>query len=155
MPTLFTNITRQHGWTEKNSRDLRVSSIACRYGNTDRAATRKRGFYWTIAQRMCCQMVQLTVYGTWTVSNCVGSKCLIQMQYSHLPTQQARHKAMDAGIIQATKGKARKKFVQWVLEMMDSDEQVTADKLKPDIRQAMMWMRDAWTEVKKETIVNC
>ena len=46
-------------------------------------------------------------------------------------------------------------FVQWVLERMEGNEQLTADKLKPDIRQAMMWMRDAWRDVKKETIVNC
>ena len=45
--------------------------------------------------------------------------------------------------------------MEWVLEIMEIDEQVTGDKLKPDIRQAMMWMRDAWREIKKETIVNC
>ena len=55
----------------------------------------------------------------------------------------------------STKGKARKKFMEWVSEMMEGDEQVTADKLKQGIRQAMMWMRDAWREVKTETMVNC
>jgi len=44
---------------------------------------------------------------------------------------------MDAGIIKSTKGKARKRFVEWVLEIMESYEQVTGDKLKPDIRQAV------------------
>ena len=64
--------------------------------------------------------------------------------------------AMDAGIIKSTKGNARKRYVDLVLEMMDSDEQVTADQLKQDTRhwQGMMWMRDAWREIKKETIVN-
>ena len=45
--------------------------------------------------------------------------------------------------------------MEWVSEMMEGDEQVTADKLKPDILQAMMWMRDAWRKVKTETMVNC
>ena len=41
------------------------------------------------------------------------------------------------------------------MEIMEIDEQVTGDKLKQDIWQAMMWMCNAWREVKKETIVNC
>ncbi len=46
---------------------------------------------------------------------------------------------MDAGITANTMGKAWEMFVdsEWVLERMKCDE-VTADKLKPDIRQAMM-----------------
>ena len=56
---------------------------------------------------------------------------------------------------QVQRGKQGEKFMEWVSEMMEGDEQVTADKLKPDILQAMMWMRDAWREVKTETMVNC
>jgi hypothetical protein len=45
--------------------------------------------------------------------------------------------------------------VKWLLEMMDGTPDCTPDKLKPDIRQAMMWMRDSWNEVTPETIKNC
>ena len=47
---------------------------------------------------------------------------------------------------QVQRGRQGKKFMDWVSEMMEGDEQVTADKLKQGIRQAMMWMRDAWRE---------
>ena len=63
---------------------------------------------------------------------------------------------MDAGIIANTKVKTRKKFITWLLETLDSMEgHITADKCKPDVRQAMMWFAEAWQEVTQETIVNC
>ena len=63
---------------------------------------------------------------------------------------------MDGGIIANTKVKTRKKYVQWLLDQMDGTAgDQSADKFKPDIRQAMMWIRDAWREVTKDTIVNC
>ena len=39
--------------------------------------------------------------------------------------------------------------------MMDGTPDCTPDTLKPDIRQAMMWLRDSWNEVTPETIKNC
>ena len=63
--------------------------------------------------------------------------------------------ALDAGIIANVKLKGRTKYVEWVLERLESEEGLTADKCKPDVRQAMMWFAEAWQEVTKETIVNC
>jgi hypothetical protein len=50
---------------------------------------------------------------------------------------------MDGGIIATTKVKTLKKYVQWLLEMMDWSPDSSPDKFKPD-RQAMMWMQDLW-----------
>ena len=84
--------------------------------------------------------------------------CGVKMSHTNavfaLANTTSETQAMDAGIIKCMKGKARKMFVQWVLERMESDEHVTADKLKPDIRQAMSH-RYAWRDVRKQTIVNC
>jgi hypothetical protein len=72
-----------------------------------------------------------------------------------LPNTTSACQPMDGGIIANTKVKTRKKYVQWLLEMMDGCPDSTPDKFKPDIRQAMMWMRDSWREVTPETIKNC
>ena len=47
--------------------------------------------------------------------------------------------ALDAGIIANVKLKGRKKFVEWLLEKLEAEEGLTADKCKPDVRQAIMW----------------
>jgi len=43
----------------------------------------------------------------------------------------------------------------WVLERLDSEDGLTIDKVKQDVRQAITWAKDAWNEVTPSTIINC
>jgi hypothetical protein len=51
---------------------------------------------------------------------------------------------LDGGIIQSFKCQWRKFLLRWLLRMLeDMDGAIDMEKMKPDVKQAIMWTRDA------------
>jgi hypothetical protein len=42
----------------------------------------------------------------------------------------------------------------WLIEALKSNG-TSADKVKPDILQAMMWGKESWNQLSQQTIINC
>jgi hypothetical protein len=57
----------------------------------------------------------------------------------------------DQGIIRTFKCKYRRDLVRFCVKMIDEK----GDLVMPDIKQAICFIKEAWTQVTKETIHNC
>ena len=64
---------------------------------------------------------------------------------------------MDQGIIQATKLKYRKLQLRKMIVAMEKDKTICASQLlkEVDVLQAIYWIKQAWDDVKAETIQKC
>eukprot|EP00968_Pinguiococcus_pyrenoidosus_P024189 scaffold4382_cov372-Pinguiococcus_pyrenoidosus.AAC.1 len=63
---------------------------------------------------------------------------------------------LDQGIIRAFKAHWRRYHVQWIVEKMEQERsEQSADMLKTNVRQALVWTRDACREIHGSTIRNC
>jgi hypothetical protein len=61
----------------------------------------------------------------------------------------------DRGIIKAFKAWVRKLQVRWIVDELDLGKAARADEVKPNVRQAIEWSRQAWDSMPMQTIQNC
>ena len=67
----------------------------------------------------------------------------------------SRLQPLDAGIIRNFKLKYRKKLLKFVISRTNDNVKATDIIQEVDILKAISWIKSAWGEVLKETIVNC
>ena len=73
------------------------------------------------------------------------------------PNTTSKLQPMDQGIIQAMKLKYRKLQLRKMVAAMEKNKTVCASQLlkEVDILQAIYWLKQAWDDVKEETITKC
>jgi hypothetical protein len=62
---------------------------------------------------------------------------------------------MDAGIIAAFKAHYRRRHLLWHISRLDAGFTGYADKCKPDLKDTILWVKDAWNSLSLATICNC
>ena len=69
----------------------------------------------------------------------------------------SKFQPMDQGIIQATKLKYRKLQLRKMIVAMEKNNAICASQLlkEVDVLQAIYWFKQAWDDVKAETIQKC
>jgi len=74
-----------------------------------------------------------------------------------LPPNTTSHvQPLDQGIIAAFKLRYRKQLVRWILAAYDAEDDTTdLSTVKPNARQAVLWLHQAWDEITPTTIQNC
>jgi len=82
---------------------------------------------------------------------------LSNMTIVFLPPNITSHvQPLDQGIIAAFKLRYRKLLVRWLLATYGSDDDTTdLSTVKPNAKQAVLWMHQAWEETTSDTIRNC
>ena len=62
---------------------------------------------------------------------------------------------MLQGIIASFKIQYKKKVLQWVLSQYDNATLKDLRKMMPNIRQAIMWSHEVWSELDAQIVKNC
>ena len=62
---------------------------------------------------------------------------------------------LDQGIIASFKFQYKKKLLQWVLSQYDNATLKDLRKVVPNIRQAIMWSYEVWSELDAQLVKNC
>ena len=62
---------------------------------------------------------------------------------------------LDAGIIKAFKAGFRRRHVSWIVEELEGADDVQVNKVRPNVKQTIEWVRHAHREVSASTIKNC
>ena len=62
---------------------------------------------------------------------------------------------LDQGIIASFKIQYKKKLLRWVLSQYDDATLKDLRKVVPNIRQAIMWSYEVWSELDAQIVRNC
>ena len=62
---------------------------------------------------------------------------------------------LDQGIIASYKVEYKKKLLQWILSQYDDATLKDLRKVVPNIRHAIMWSYEVWSELDAHLIKNC
>jgi hypothetical protein len=72
------------------------------------------------------------------------------------PNVTSRCQPLDQGIIHSVKAAYRRYFMQWLLSEYDiAADDVDLGKIKPNLKDAIRWLKLAWRDVHPEVVRNC